>query len=81
MGQPENDRRLTDPAPVHRRSWTLHLVVAAVVLALVAAFVAQNYESVETRLLFWRLNMRVAWIGTLALLIGVVIGWFLPRRR
>ena len=67
--------------PPSKRDWTLHLVVAAVVLALAAAFVAQNYEPVEVRLLFWRLNMRVAWIGTLALLIGVVIGWFLPRRR
>jgi uncharacterized integral membrane protein len=77
----EMGQRMTDMRPTGGRDWTLHLVVAAVVLALLAAFVAQNYESVEVRLLFWRVNMRVAWIGTLALLIGIVIGWLLPRRR
>jgi uncharacterized integral membrane protein len=66
--------------PPPRRNWTLLLVIAAVVLALVAAFVAQNYELVELRLLFWRVNMRMAWAGSLVLLIGVVIGWLLPRR-
>jgi uncharacterized integral membrane protein len=70
---------MSQPPP--GRDWTLRLVVTAVVLALVAAFVAQNYESVEVRLLVWRFNMRAAWVGTLALLIGVVIGRFLPRRR
>ena len=78
--QKEKVQRVTDTRPVHRRNWTLRLVVAAVVLALVAAFVAQNYETVEIRLLFWRVNMRMAWTGTLALLIGGVIGWLLPRR-
>jgi uncharacterized integral membrane protein len=71
---------MTEMPPTRGRNWTLWLVVAAVVLALVAAFVAQNYEMIEIRLLFWRVNMRMAWAGTLALLIGVVIGWLLPRR-
>ena len=66
--------------PSGQRRWTLWLVIAAVVLALIAIFVTQNYETVEVRLLFWSIEMRLAWAMVLAWLIGVIVGWVVPRR-
>lgn len=66
--------------PSGQRRWTLWLVIAAVVLALIAIFVTQNYETVEVRLLFWSIEMRLAWAIVLAWLIGVIVGWVVPRR-
>jgi uncharacterized integral membrane protein len=71
---------LSDQTPSGQRRWTFWLVIAAVVLALIASFVTQNYETVEVRLLFWRINVRLAWAVILAWLIGVLMGWLLPRR-
>lgn len=68
-------------SPRVRPSWTLRLVIAAVLLALLAAFIAQNYETVEVRVLFWSTDMRLAWTVLLAALGGVVLGWLLPRLR
>ena len=69
-----------DQRPGTGRRWTIWLVIAAVVLALIASFVTQNYETVEVRLLFWSVNVRLAWAVILALLIGALLGWLLPRR-
>ena len=68
-------------APRARPSWTLRLVITAVLLALLAAFIAQNYETVEVRVLVWSTDMRLAWIVLLTALGGVVLGWTLPRLR
>ncbi len=68
-------------APRARPSWTMRLVVTAVLLALLASFIAQNYETVEVRALFWSTEMRLAWIVLLAALGGIVLGWLLPRLR
>ena len=68
------------PQPSPRR-WTLRLVVTAVLLALLATFIAQNYETVEVRVLFWSTDMRLAWTVLLAALGGIVVGWLLPRLR
>jgi uncharacterized integral membrane protein len=59
----------------------LRLVVTALLLALLAAFIAQNYETVEVRVLFWSTEMRLAWIVLLAALGGIIVGWLLPRVR
>ncbi len=67
--------------PKVNRSWTLRLVAAAVVLALLAAFIAQNYVTVEVRVLFWSTDIRLAWTVLLAALGGIVVGWLLPRLR
>ena len=73
---------MTEMPPIRRpRRWTLRLVVAAVLLALLAAFIAQNYVTVEVRILFWSTDMRLAWTVLLAALGGIVIGWLLPRFR
>ena len=63
-----------------RGRWTVRLVVVAILLALIATFIAQNYEVVEVRLLFWRTDLRLAWTVLLTALIGIVTGWLLPRR-
>lgn len=63
------------------RSRTLRLVVTAIVLALLTAFIAQNYVTVEVRILFWSIDIRLAWTVLLAALAGIAIGWLLPRRR
>jgi len=66
-------------APPPRRRWTLRLVVTAAVLALVAAFIAQNYVAVEVRVLFWSVDIRLAWAVLLAALGGIAIGWLFAR--
>jgi uncharacterized integral membrane protein len=71
---------LSDRVPSGQRRWTLWLVVAAVMLALIASFITQNYETVEVRLLFWSITVRLAWAVILACLIGVLVGWLAPRR-
>jgi len=70
---------MTEASAPRRRSWTLRLVIAAVLLALLATFIAQNYESMEVRILFWSIDMRLAWTLILATLGGIVIGWLMPR--
>ena len=55
-------------------------MIAAVILALIASFITQNYETVEVRLLFWSINVRLAWAVIVAWLIGVLMGWLIPRR-
>ena len=73
---------MTEMPPIRRPGrWTLRLVVAAVLLALLAAFIAQNYVTVEVRVLFWSTDMRLAWTVLLAALGGILIGWLLPRFR
>jgi uncharacterized integral membrane protein len=71
---------LSAQEPSGQRRWTLWLVSAAVILALIASFVTQNYETVEVRLLFWSVNVRLAWAVILAWLIGVLFGRLVPRR-
>jgi uncharacterized integral membrane protein len=74
------ERLMSQPESPWRR-WTPRLVIAAVLLALLAIFIAQNYVTVEVRILFWSTEMRLAWTLLLATLIGIVVGWLLPRRR
>ena len=64
-----------------RRTIFMALVVGGpVLLALIAAFIAQNYETVEVRILTWSTDMRLAWTLLLATVFGIAIGWLLPRR-
>jgi len=76
----EKGRYLSNQEPSGQRRWTFWLVIAAVILAMIASFVTQNYETVEVRLLFWSVNVRLAWAVILAWLIGVLFGWLAPRR-
>jgi uncharacterized integral membrane protein len=52
-------------------------VIAIVLLVLIALFTAQNYEVVEVRFLFWRLEMSRALLVPGVFALGVAIGWML----
>jgi len=56
-------------------NWKIILVLA--LLLLLVIFTAQNYETIEIRLLFWSLKTSRAIIIFVTLLIGIVIGWIL----
>ncbi len=62
-----------------QRRWTPRLVAWAAVLVLLVVFVAENFEVVEVRLIFWRIETRLAWALLIAGLLGVAVGWLLPR--
>jgi putative membrane protein len=53
----------------------LKLVLAFIVAALLVLFTAQNYEVVELRLLFWKIEMSRAIMLFAVLAAGVVLGW------
>jgi len=50
------------------------LIFALVLLALVILVVFQNLQPVETRLLFWTINMPAAAFAATAMLVGIAIG-------
>lgn len=60
---------------------TARFVVWAVALALLVIFIAQNFVLVEVRLLFWRVDIRLAYALLGAGVLGFVLGWLLPRLR
>ena len=51
------------------------LALALAVAALIVLFTAQNYEVVELRLLFWKLEMSRAIMIFGVLVAGVAVGW------
>lgn len=53
--------------------WKFWLVIGA--LFLLVVFVAQNYETVEIKFLFWAFTTSRAIILFLTLVIGIVMGW------
>jgi uncharacterized integral membrane protein len=55
--------------------------VSIVLLGLLAVFIAQNYEIVRVRFLFWHLDMSRAVLLFLVLAMGMVIGWALSTIR
>jgi uncharacterized integral membrane protein len=64
-----------------RRSWTVRLLVLAVVLALLAAFVAENFSEVEVRLVVTKERTRLAWALLIASVLGFVVGYVTARSR
>lgn len=60
---------------------TLRAVAVGVVAVVALVLVVQNQETVQTRVLFWGLEMpRFALLGVVYLL-GAVTGWVAGRRR
>jgi uncharacterized integral membrane protein len=53
----------------------LKVVLSLIVAALLVLFTAQNYEVVELRLLFWKIEMSRAIMILAVLAAGVVLGW------
>lgn len=64
-----------------RRDWTARLVAWALVLALLVAFIAQNFESVEVRVLLFEAEMRLAYALLFAAALGFGVGLLFPRIR
>lgn len=49
--------------------------IALTILTALVVFVAQNYEVVEIRFLFWTFQASRSIVIFLTLLIGIVLGW------
>lgn len=64
-----------------RRSIPWRLVAGAVFLALLVLFVAENFSTVEVRLLVVKTETRLAWALLLAGSLGFVAGVIVPRIR
>ena len=64
-----------------RRDWTARLVTFALVLVLLVAFIAQNFETVEVRVLLFEAEMRLAYALLLAAALGFGVGLLFPRLR
>jgi uncharacterized integral membrane protein len=71
----DNDAR----PPVRNRSWTLRVVLCAILLAALAIFVAENFVVVEVRLFLWKTEARLAWSLLVAGTLGFGVGILFPR--
>ena len=83
QGTPYGPVRTADAVqrPQRQYRWTIRLVVAAVLMAIVAGFVAQNYDLVEARFLFWRTELRLGWALLFSAIAGAVLGFVAGRFR
>jgi uncharacterized integral membrane protein len=61
------------------RQWIPRLVAFIVLLILLLVFVAQNSERVDVSLLFWDFHMRLVWALLGSAVVGVLLGWMVPR--
>lgn len=63
------------------RSWTLRVVLFAILLAALVIFVAENFIVVEVRLFLWRTEARLAWSLLVAGALGFGMGILFPHLR
>jgi uncharacterized integral membrane protein len=61
--------------------WTVTMALIAVCLTLLTLFVADNFIVVEVRLVFFKLETRLAWSLLLAAALGFAIGLLADRLR
>jgi uncharacterized integral membrane protein len=61
------------------RQWIPRLVAFIVLLILLLVFVAQNSERVDVSFFFWDFHMRLVWALLGAAVVGVLLGWMVPR--
>lgn len=64
-----------------RRIPTLRLVLWAIALGLLVLFIAENFLTVEVRLIVGRVQTRLAWALIIAAVLGFLTGYFWPRGR
>ncbi|MGQ9573488.1 MAG: hypothetical protein ACUVX1_16560 [Chloroflexota bacterium] len=64
-----------------RRNWTARLVLLAIALGLIVVFIAENFVLVDIRLIFVKVETRLAWGLLLAAFLGFVSGLVVPRIR
>ena len=61
--------------------WAIRLALIALSFSLLTAFVADNFVMVETRLIVWKFETRLAWSLLLAAVLGFWIGLQTGRLR
>ena len=64
-----------------RRIPTLRLVLWAIALGLLVLFIAENFLTVEVRLIVARIETRLAWALIIAAVLGFLTGYFWPHGR
>ena len=65
-----------------RSFWqTVRLVIWSVILIVLLAFIVQNLDYVELRVLNWERRVRLAWVLLVAGILGYILGWLRPRFR
>lgn len=62
-----------------RRVKVLKASVVAAVILLLIAFVVQNSEPADLRLLFWTVPVHLIWVVVVSILLGAVVGYLLGR--
>lgn len=67
--------------PSWKRRWLPRLIVWAVVLGLLAIFIAQNFDTVDVHLFLWDVSLELAWALLIAAGLGFVLGLLLPLLR
>ncbi len=80
----EGQRPQSKPAPATpiksgESNWK-HWALGAIILVLLI-FVGQNAQKVEVRFLFAKANMPLIFALLIAIFLGVLIGWLVPRLR
>lgn len=61
--------------------WTPRLIVGVVLTLLAMVFALQNLNYVDVDILFWDFRMRLVWALAIFAIIGVILGWMLPKVR
>lgn len=64
-----------------RVQWTPKLIAWLVVLVVSLILILQNWDMVAINILFWELDIRLAWALIAAFVVGAVLGWAVPRLR
>ncbi|MGH2559418.1 MAG: lipopolysaccharide assembly protein LapA domain-containing protein [Thermomicrobiales bacterium] len=77
------EQRVAPRAESRPRHWwrTSRAVFGAVVLTLLVVFFAQNFDDVEVSFLAWQFDFKLALLILAAVVLGVVLGFLLPRVR
>ncbi len=68
-------------APQQSSQWRVRLIVFAIIVLVLVVFIAQNWETVEVRLIIGRTETRLAWALIVAALLGYAAGWLTPKLR
>lgn len=72
---------MSERAPAQRRLPTGRLILWAMALILLVLFIAENFLTVEVRLILGRVETRLAWALIIAAVLGFLTGYFWPRGR
>ncbi len=75
MSQPASERRSSAISV----QWTPRLIAFIVLLIVLLIFVAQNSERVDVSFIIWDFRMRLVWALLGSAVVGVLLGWMVPR--